>query len=184
MAVTATVSGESLLIALIGGAAGLVAAGWALRLLVSSIPWDIPSTTHIGLDGRVLAFTSLVALGTSLVFGFTSYWQTSRLDFNASLKEGGTHGGRSTARNRMRSALVVGEVALSLMLLVGAGLLIETLYHLHQQKTGVRSSACVHHDHTFRAGGQATAPQIWIFEQEVLRRIKAVPGVTSAAVIS
>jgi len=63
---------ESLLIALIGGAAGLLAAGWALKGLVSSIPWDIPSTTHIGLDGSVLAFTFLVGLATSLAFGSTS----------------------------------------------------------------------------------------------------------------
>ena len=87
---------ESLLIALIGGAAGLMAAAWALKGLVSSIPWDVPSTTRIGLDGRALAFAFLVSLATSLAFGFTSCWQTSRLDPNTSLKEGGTQGGRST----------------------------------------------------------------------------------------
>ena len=176
--------GESLLIALIGGAAGLLAASWGLKGLVSSIPWDIPSAAHVELDGRVLAFTLLLAAGTSLVFGFTSYWQSSKLDLNASLKEGGTHGARSTARSRMRSALVVGEAALSLMLLVGAGLLIETLYHLHQEKLGFDPRHVYTMATPFAPAAKLTAPQIWTFEQEVLRRIKGAPGVASAAVIS
>jgi len=175
---------ESLLIALMGGAAGLVAAAWALRVLVSSIPWDIPSTAHIGLDGSVLAFTSLVALGTSLAFGFTSFWQTSRLDPNAALKEGSTQGGRSTARSHGRSALVIGEVALSLMLLVGAGLLIESLYHLHQQKLGFDPAHVYTMTTPFAPQARVTAGQVWNFEQQVLERIQAVPGVTSAAVVS
>jgi putative ABC transport system permease protein len=175
---------ESLLIALIGGAAGLLAASWALKGLVSSIPWDIPSTAHVELDGRVLGFTLLLAAATSLVFGFTSYRQTSKLDLNASLKEGGTRGTSSTARNRMRSALVVGEAALSLMLLVGAGLLIETLYHLHQQNLGFDPRHVYTMATPFAPVAKLTAPQIWNFEQEVLRRIKGAPGVASAAVIS
>ena len=175
---------ESLLIALIGGAAGLLAAGWALKGLVSSIPWDIPSTTHIGLDGSVLAFTFLVGLATSLAFGFTSYWQTSRLDPNAALKEGSTQGGRSTARSRARSALVIGEVALSLMLLVGAGLLIESLHRLHRQKLGFDPQQVFTMVTPFAPAAKLNAPQVWNFEQQVLGRIKAVPGLTSAAVVT
>ena len=175
---------ESLLIALMGGTAGLVAAVSALKVLVSSIPWDLPPTTHIGLDGTVLAFASLVALGTSLAFGFTCYWQTSRLDPNTALKEGSTQGGRSTARSRGRSALVIGEVALSLMLLVGAGLLIESLYRLHQQRLGFDPQHVYTMNTPFAPAARATANQVWIFEQQVLERLKAVPGVTSAAVVS
>jgi len=175
---------ESLLIALIGGAAGLVAAAWALKGLTSFIPWDIPSITYVGVDGRVLAFTFLVALATSLAFGFTSYWQTSRLDANASLKEGGTHGGRSTARSRTRSSLVVVEVALSLMLLVGAGLLIDSLYRLHQQKLGFDPSDVYTMVTPFAPQARATAAQAWNFEQQVLERIQAIPGVSSNAVVS
>jgi putative ABC transport system permease protein len=172
---------ESLLIALIGGAAGLVAGAWALTGLVSSIPWDIPSTTHIGLDGSVLVFTFLVALVTSLAFGLTSYWQTSRLDPKASLKEVSIQG-RSTARSR--SSLIIGEVALSLMLLVGAGLLIESLYRLHQQKLGFDPERVFTMNTPFAPAARATPSQVWNFEQEVLGRIKAVPGVASAAVVS
>jgi len=174
---------ESLLIALMGGAAGLVAATWVLRGLATSIPWGHPITT-IRLDGYVLAFTSLVALGTSLAFGFTSYWQTSRLDPNGALKEGSSQGGHSTARSRGRSALVVGEVALSLMLLVGAGLLIESLYRLHQQRLGFDPQQVYTMNTPFAPAARATAGQVWTFEQQVLERIQAVPGVTSAAVVS
>ena len=175
---------ESLLLALIGGAAGLLAARWTLKGLVSSIPWDIPSTPNVELDGRVLAFAFLLAAATSIVFGLASYWQASRLDLTASLKEGGTSGAGSTARNRLRSALVVGEAALSLMLLVGAGLLIETLYYLHQQKLGFDPRGVYTMTTPFAQAAKLTAPQIWTFEQEALRRIKGVPGVASAAVVS
>ena len=175
---------ESLLIALMGGAAGLVAAAWTLRLLASSIPWDHPVSAHIGLDGSVLGFTSLVAVATCLVFGLISHWQTSRLDHNTALKEGSTHGGRSTARGRGRSALVIGEVALSLMLLVGAGLLIESLYRLHQQQLGFDPQHVYTMSTPFAPAASATANQVWMYEQQVLQRVQAIPGVTAAAVVS
>lgn len=126
---------ESLMLAVVGSAAGLLAAGWALKALVASIPWDIPSSASIALDSRVLAFSLLLAVATTLIFGFTSYWQASKLDLNDTLKAGVTRGAAGTPHNRMRSVLVVGEAALSLMLLVGAGLLIDTLYYLHTSKS-------------------------------------------------
>jgi putative ABC transport system permease protein len=175
---------ESLLIVLFGGMSGLLSAAWVLRVLVSSIPWDIPSTTHIGLDGSVLAFTFLVALGTSLAFGLTSYWQTAVLDPNSALKEGSTQGGRTTNRSRARSALVISEVALSLMLLVGAGLLIESLYRLRQEKLGFDPQHIYTMNTPFAPDARISPDQIWNFEQQVLGRIKAVPGVTSVAVVS
>ncbi|HEV2423420.1 MAG TPA: ABC transporter permease [Terriglobia bacterium] len=175
---------ESLLIALVGGAAGLLAAAWTLKALVASIPWSVPSEVPIGLDGRVLAFALLIALATSLVFALTSYWQTSKSELNISLKEGGTQGGRSSARSRMRNVLVTGEVALSLMLLVGAGLLIESLYRLHQQKLGFDPSHVYTMTTPFAPEASAMPSQVWTFEQQVLERLRVLPGVTSAAVVS
>ncbi len=175
---------ESLLIALIGGAAGLVAAAWTLKALVASIPWDVPSAADIGIDGRVLVFTLLLALVTSVVFSLTSYGQTSRLDLNSSLKEGGTQAGRSTTRSRTRSALVIGEVALSLMLLVGAGLLIESLYRLHQQKLGFDPEHVYTMVTPLARDAMATPGEVWNFEQQVLERLKVLPGVASAAAVS
>ena len=175
---------ESVLLALFGGVAGLLAASWAVKGLVSSIPWDIPSSAHVELEGRVLAFTLLLAAGTSLVFGFTSYWQASKLDLNTSLKEGGARGASGTPRNRMRSALVVGEAALSLMLLVGAGLLIQSLYYLHEQRLGFDPRNLYTMATPFAPAAKLTAPQIWNFEQEVLRHVKQAPGVVSVAVVN
>ncbi len=175
---------ESLLIAFTGSLAGLIAANWALRGLLSTIPWDIPLTTQVRLDIRVLGFTSLLTVGTSLILGLTSYWQATRLDLNTSLKEGSPGGGRTTAHNRARSVLVTSEIAVSLMLLVGAGLLIESIYRLHQQRLGFDP----HHVYTmstpFGPTAKLNSPQIWSFEQDVLRRIQATPGVTAAAVVS
>jgi len=175
---------ESLLIAVIGGAAGLLAAAWVLKGLVSSIPWNIPSSARIELDGRVLAFAVFLAAGTSIVFGLTSYWQASKLDLNSTLKEGGARGVGGAPRNRMHSALVVGEAALSLMLLIGAGLLIQSLYYLHQQKLGFDPRNVYALTTPFAPAAKLTAPQIWNFEQEVLRHMKQAPGVTAAAAVN
>jgi putative ABC transport system permease protein len=118
------------------------------------------------------------------VFGFTSYWQACKLDLNATLKEGGGRRASGTPRNRMRGALVVGEAALSLMLLVGAGLLIKSLYYLHQQRLGFDPRNVYTMATPFAPTAKLTAPQIWNFEQEVLRHIKLAPGVVSAAVVN
>jgi predicted permease len=175
---------ESLLIAIIGSVAGLIAANWALRGLISTIPWDIPLTTQVHLDIRVLGFTSLLTVGTSLIFGLTSYWQATRLDLNTSLKEGAPGAGRTAAQNRARSVLVTSEIAVSLMLLVGAGLLIESIYRLHQQRLGFDPRHVYTMTTPFGPAAKLNAMQIWNFEQDVLRRIQATPGITSAAVAS
>jgi predicted permease len=176
--------GESLLIAILGGVAGLLAAGWALKILIASVPWDIPLTSRVGLDARVLAFTFLLAIGTCLVFGFTSYWQTSRLDLNASLKESTARSSGSAARNRTRSMLVVSEVALSLMLSVGAGLLIESMYRLHRQKLGFDPRHVYTMTTPFGPTTKLTPMQIWNFEQDVLSHIQAIHGVASGAIVT
>ena len=173
---------EGLVMALAGGAAGLLGAVWSLKGLVSSIPWDLPAGTEIKLNARVLVFTFLVAVGTSIVFGLASFWQTTNLDLNSSLKEGGFRIGG--ARSRLRSALVVGEVALSLMLLVGTGLLIESLYHLHEEKLGFDPGHVVTMETPFSPAKGWTTTQVWNFEQEVLGRLEALPGVSSAAVVT
>lgn len=173
---------ESLLIALVGAAAGLLAAGWALKVFTASIPWSIPLTAHIGLDARVLAFTCALAIATSMVFGLTSYWQTSKLDVNSSLKESTAGGWSSVARNHTRSVLVVSEIALSLMLSVGAGLLIESMYRLHQQKLGFDPRHVYTMVTPFAKSENLSTTEIWNFERDVLRRIQAIPSVTSAAV--
>ena len=175
---------ESLLIAIIGSVVGSLAANWAARGLISTVPWDIPLTTDVHLDFRVLGFTSLLTVVTSLIFGLTSYWQATRLDLNTSLKEGSPGAGRTAAQNRVRSVLVTSEIAVSLMLLVGAGLLIESIYRLHQQKLGFDPRHVYTMTTPFGPTDKLNATQRRSFEQDVLRRIETTPGVTSAAVVS
>jgi predicted permease len=175
---------ESMLIAFTGSLVGLLASSWTLKGLISLIPWNIPLTTNVGLDYRVLVFTLLITVGTSVVFGFTSYWQASRLDLNTSLKESNASGWRHIAQNRARNLLVIGEIAVSVMLLIGAGLLIESLYRLHQQRLGFSPDHVFTMTTPFGPTAKLNASEIWDFEQNVLRRIQATPGIASAAVVS
>src|SRR6185369_4147674 len=114
---------ESVLLAIAGGALGFVLSIWALHLLLTAIPIDLPFWMNFDLDLRVLGFTLAITLLTGLIFGAVPALQTSRVDLNDTLKEGG----RSSAgvRSRARSLLVVSEIAMSLVLLVGAGLMIQ-----------------------------------------------------------
>ena len=173
---------ESLLMALLGGVAGLLVAHSALSSLLALMPFDMPSRENIRLDGQVLTFNFLLAAGTSVVFGIASYWHSSRLNLNLTLKESSGISGMRGPRHTRR-VLVVGEVALSVMLLVGAGLLIRTLYNLHQEKLGFNPSHVATMDTRFTPGRFKTSAQVWDFEQQALERIKAIPGVTSAAVV-
>jgi putative ABC transport system permease protein len=174
---------ESLLIAFAGTIAGMIAASWALKGLISSIPWDIPAASHGGVDSRVLGFMVLIITGTTLVFGLASYWQVSSLNVT-SLKESRLGGLQQLARNRARSVLVVGEIAVSVMLLVGAGLLMESLYRLHQQRLGFDPDHVYTMITPFERTAKLDARQAWEFEQDVLRRMQATPGVAAVAVAS
>src|SRR5690348_1833734 len=127
---------EGLLLGISGAAAGLAAAYVSLRIFVTAIPWDLPALDRIGVDWRVLVFTSIIAIAASIIFGFASFFQTRKADLNSTLKEGRTVAGVSRARAGVLNALVVGEVAISLTLALGAGLLIKTLYNLHQVSLG------------------------------------------------
>ena len=173
---------EGLLLGITGAAAGLAAAVASLRVFVSAIPWDLPSIDRIALDGRVLLFTSLVAVAASVAFGLASFFQTRKLNLNSTLKDGRTTAGASRGRTRLLNALVTGEVAISLMLAISAGLLIQSLYNLFQEKLGFNPAHLVMMHTPFRANTSDAI--IWSFERQVLERIQAIPGVQSAAVIS
>ncbi|HKS39965.1 MAG TPA: ABC transporter permease, partial [Blastocatellia bacterium] len=126
---------ESLLLGLIGGALGLVIAVWGRDLLLAAIPGEMPFWMKFNLDGRVLGFTLGVSILTGLVFGVVPSLQAANPNLNEALKEGG----RDTAgagHNRLRGPLVIFEVALSLVLLVGAGLLVKSFWRLSQVNPG------------------------------------------------
>ena len=131
---------ESVLLGVMGGAAGLLIAEWSLYVVRTINPGNIPRLDAIGINGEVLAFTFAVSILTGVVFGLAPAFRAGRVDLNTSLKSGGRNtqgdGGFSTRRNRLRSLLVVSELAFSLMLLIGAGLLIRSFVTLQSVSPG------------------------------------------------
>jgi putative ABC transport system permease protein len=173
---------EGLLLGITGAAAGLAAAVSSLHIFVSAIPWDLPLMDHIALDVRVLLFTTAVALAASVIFGLASFFQTRKLDLNSTLKDGRAVAGTSRTRSTLLNALVIGEIAISLMLVLGAGLLIKTLYNLYQVNLGFNPAHLVLMQTPFRSN--MSDAKIWNFERQALARIQSIPGVQSAAIVS
>ena len=140
---------ESLLLGLLGGAAGLLIAKAALSVVRTINPGNIPRLDAITLDGTVLTFTFVVSILTGLVFGLTPALRAARVDLNISLRAGGRNtqgeGGFGSSRLRLRSLLVVSEVALSLMLLIGAGLLVRSFMRLQNVSPGFDPAGVVSH---------------------------------------
>ncbi len=176
---------ESFVMALIGAGVGLLAAYWALHSLVSSIPWDLPSQADsVRIDMNVLGFAIGTAILTSVIFGLASFWQTARMKLYEVLKEGGRQGAGGAAHGRIRSVLVIAEVALSLALLVGAALLVQTLYNLRHVDLGFDSTNLVTLSTPFPSVKPLTPSRVWNFEQQVLERVRSIPGVTAAATVA
>jgi putative ABC transport system permease protein len=127
---------ESVLVSLAGGALAVVLAIWGTSLLVSFEPANLPRLSEIGVDARVLVFTFGVSLLTGLLFGLLPAWTASRKGVSEALKEGGRSATAGGARQKLRSAFVVVELAVALVLLVGAGLLIKTFWKLRSVEPG------------------------------------------------
>jgi predicted permease len=173
---------ENVLLGLLGAAAGLLVAYWGLDSLLALTPNDLPHAHNISLDRWALGFTVLIAVMAGILFGLAPALRASRQDLNDSLKEGGGRG--SSQRHRLGSALVVAEVALSLVLLVGSGLLIETFANLLRTDPGfdphnVLSLPIWTTGTQYNSGGDLAN-----FYEGALRRIEAIPGVDSAAVVA
>ena len=172
---------EGLLLALVGGAAGLLLAGWGTELLVGLMPKGLlPSVAVISVDWQVLAFTFAAAIATGLLFGLAPAWQACNVEVNSVLKETGGKGG--TGRRRLRGALVVSEVALSLILLVGAGLLIRTFANLMGVTTGFDQRNVLTFQIALNGERYNTTNQAAAFYRDAVERINRLPGVESAAI--
>ncbi len=168
---------ESLLLGLLGGGLGVMLASFGLDALIALSPQDVPRLAETTLDGRVLIFTLASAVLTGVVMGLVPALQASRLDLQSVLKESGRS--LTGARTVLRSALVVGQVALAVVLLVGAGLLIQSFARLLRVNPGLDAE----HLLTLRVGlpdGRYTTPaQIAQFHEQLLAGIESLPGVTS-----
>lgn len=170
---------ESLLLALVGGALGFALSIWALRLLLTSIPVQLPFWMNFGVDMRVLGFTIAVTVLTGLLFGVAPALQTSRVDLNDTLKEGGR--GTVGARGRSRSLLVVTEIALSLMLLVGAGLMIQSFLRLRRVNVGLDPTNVLVSSFHLPQAKYREPEQRGAFFKQLLERIGALPGVKATS---
>jgi len=176
---------ESLLLSLLGTGLGLLIAWWGIGALVAISPRDLVSLQNVGINTTVLAWTLGVTLLTSLLFGIVPALEATRLNLNDALKEGGkgadAHGSRS---RRLRGALVVGEVALALMLLVGAGLLVKSFAQLRKIDTGFETENVLTMVLRLPASKYKDDPQYVAFFRQALERIRAIPGVRSAGVVN
>ena len=174
---------ESLLLSGLGGILGLLIAQWGTDALVHAVPQNIPRISSIQLDAVVLGFTLLVSLATGVIFGLVPAWQASRVDLNSSLKSGGRAGSGGERKGRLRNGLVMAEVGLALVLLICAGLLIQSFARLGRVQPGLRTERLL----TARVGlPEAAYPKpentIAFFEQ-LMPRIRALPGVEAASSI-
>jgi putative ABC transport system permease protein len=173
---------ESLLLALAGGGLGVMLAVWTIDLLVKLIAPFVSRSNEVSIDGQVLGFTLAISLATGLLFGLAPAWHSIKLDLNESLKEGGSK--NTGSRHRLRGMLVVAEMAVALVLLVGAGLMIKSLYRLYQVEPGFNSRNVL----TMRLAlpeAKYTEPhrQRDLFDQ-LLSRLAILPGVKAAGAIN
>lgn len=173
---------ESMLLAMMGGALGVLLAYWGIQLLLAFAPDNIPRLTEITIDPRVLGFTLAVSLLTGLIFGLVPALQSSRPDLSDALKEGarGSSGGSRVVRN----VFVVAEMALSLVLLVGAGLMLRSFFELHQVKTGFETDNVLTMRVQLPTAKYPQPAQRAEFFKRAQERLAALPGVKSVGAIS
>jgi len=173
---------ESLLLAVVGGAIGFALSLWALSLLLKAIPGQLPFWMNFTIDLRVLAFTLGITLLTGVIFGAVPALQTSRVDLNDTLKEGGR--GAIGFRGRSRSLLVVTEIALSLVLLVGAGLMIQSFLRLRQVNIGVNAKNVFTATVLLPRAKYTEDEQRITFFKQLLEQVRTIPGVEAAGATS
>jgi predicted permease len=179
---------ESVLLAAIGGAAGLAIAEIALSVVRAMNPGNIPRLEDIRINAAVVAFTFGISFATGILFGLAPVWRAVKVDLNTSLKAGGrggqSDGGLQLKRHRLRGLLVVSELAFSLMLVIGAGLLVRSFVRLQKVPPGFTT------DHVLTMQVAASGPKyrpdkaVAQFYQEFESRIARLPGVKAEGVVS
>jgi putative ABC transport system permease protein len=170
---------ESVVMALLAGAVGVLLALWGSRLLVALAPGDVPRLSEVGIDAPVLAFALGVSVLASLLFGLAPALQTLRVDLNKSLKQGTTRTSGGAIADRMRALLVVAEIALSMMLLTGAGLLLKSFIALQNVTLGFRPQRVLVMEASVPASDLESARRASRFYSDLLEQVRAIPGVAS-----
>ena len=168
---------ESLLLATVAGVLGSILAYWSFTFLQGLVPPEMAMLTSLNLDTRILAFTLLISIVTGIIFGLVPALQSANVEINDALKQSST---RATSTGRLRNALIVGEVALSIVLLVGAGLLIQTLFQLFRQYAVLEPEKILTMRTVLPREKYKEPQQGNIFYQQVLDRVENLPGVVAA----
>lgn len=179
---------ESLLLALLGSAAALVVSAWGINLLRRSLPpfivEHVAGLKHLHLDFRVFVFTLLLAIVTGIIAGLAPAWHFSRPNVNDTLKEGTRGGSASTSGRRLRTLLVISEIALSLVLLVGAGLMVKGFRTLTTKDMGFDRKHVLTFHVALPDAKYRDKDRIRGYYEQALRNIQALPGVESAAAVT
>jgi putative ABC transport system permease protein len=177
---------ESVLLSLIGGVLGLAIAYWGVPAIVRVLPpaqqLVMPFLKTLHFDATVLAFSFGLSLLTGIVFGLVPALQSSRLDLGEVLKEGGRQSSAGVG-HRLRSAMVVTEIALAVVLLVGAGLLMKSLYRLLQTNVGFQTENLLAVGYVLPSAKYQQINQVVAFNDQVQERVRTVPGVVSAGIV-
>ena len=168
---------ESLLLATAAGVLGTLLAYWSFSFLQGLVPEQMALATTLNLDTRILAFTLIISVVTGVIFGLVPALQAANIDLNDALKQSST---RTTSTGRLRSSMIVFEVALSIVLLVGAGLLIQTLFQLFRQYSVLEPEKVLTMRTILPREKYKELQQRDNFYQQVLQRVEHLPGVVSA----
>jgi putative ABC transport system permease protein len=175
---------ETVLLSLSGGALALLIARFAVGSIAAFIGPRLPFSVEIGLDGSVLGFTLAISILTGIIAGLAPSWHLAKTNLNASLKQGLGKTDSESGGDKARSVFVVAEVALSLLLLVGAGLTIRTLYLLQRVNPGIDPHNVLTVPLAISDAKYSTAERQTTFFNNVLERVRALPGVESAGAVS
>jgi putative ABC transport system permease protein len=179
---------ESVLLSLMGGAAGLTIAIWSLHVVHALKPGNIPRVDEIGISGTVLLFTFGVSLITGILFGLAPAWRAIKVDLNSTLKAGGRSGqgdsGLRVTRHQLRGLLVVSELAMALVLLVGAGLLIRSFVRLQNVPLGFSTDHILTMEVAVAGPAYKSEESVSRFYLELENRVSHLPGVVSEGEVS
>ena len=175
---------ESLLLALVGGALGVILAAWGVELIVVFSGDNIPPTAQVGIDRVALGFTLGVSLLTGLLFGLAPALQATRPRLSETLKDGGKGAGQSAPRNRTRNLLVVFETATAVVLLIGAGLLIRSYIRLQQVSPGFDAANVLTTRSNLAYGKYDSPEKTSAFWRQLQERLTALPGIEAVGMVT
>jgi predicted permease len=172
---------ESVMLGLAGGALGLLLAKWGTRAMLAALPETLPRTEDIGLDSHVLLYAVGISILTGVAFGLVPALKLMRPDMHETLKEGGRGG--SGARHRLQNTLVAAEMAMAVVLLIGAGLMIRSLAALWGINPGFDAHNVLAFQTSWTSDPKTTTQQLRVKHQESIRQLQSVPGVEAVSIM-